>query len=156
MRLARLTICGMLFAFSTFSLADNSEAKKEAARLLNVMGAETAIEQSMNQMMDMQIQQNPTLLPFRHVIADFFEQHMSYESLKPEMVKLYAEEFTASELRELNAFYQTPVGQKTIEKMPVLFARGGQIGVQRVQANIHKLEAMIVAEAERLQLSETQ
>ncbi|WP_419835011.1 DUF2059 domain-containing protein [Endozoicomonas atrinae] len=156
MRLARLTICGMLFAFSTFSLADNSEAEKEAARLLNVMGAETAIEQSMNQMMDMQIQQNPTLLPFRHVIADFFEQHMSYESLKPEMVKLYAEEFTASELRELNAFYQTPVGQKTIEKMPVLFARGGQIGVQRVQANIHKLEAMIVAEAERLQLSETQ
>ncbi|WP_020584457.1 DUF2059 domain-containing protein [Endozoicomonas elysicola] len=155
MKLARMTVCGMLFVFSSFAFA-NSEAENEAARLLNVMGAETAIEQSMNQMMEMQVQQNPALLPFRHVIADFFEQYMSYESLKPEMVKLYAEEFTTDELRELNAFYRTPTGRKTIEKMPVLFARGGQIGIQRVEQNIHMLEAMIVAETERLQLSEPQ
>ena len=121
MRLARIMMFGTLLAFSSFSMA-NSEAEREAEKLLNVMGAERAIEQSMTQMMDLQVQQNPSLVPFKPVIADFFEEFMSYKSLKPEMIKLYAEEFTASELRELNAFYQTAVGQKTIEKMPVLFA----------------------------------
>ena len=75
---------------------------------------------------------------------------MSYESIKPELIKMYSEAFTASELKEIIAFYSTDVGQKSIQKMPALTAQGAQLGATRVQQNIGDLQAMIEAEAERL------
>jgi hypothetical protein len=76
---------------------------------------------------------------------------MSWESLKPEFLKIYANAFTATELREINKFYATDTGKKTIENMPALMAQGAQIGAVRVQENIGELQAMIKAESERLQ-----
>ena len=81
---------------------------------------------------------------------------MSYESLKPEMLKIYSEAFTADELKEINKFYATGAGKKTIEKMPTLMAQGGQIGAARVQENIGELQAMMKAEAERIEKLQSQ
>jgi len=119
--------------------------------MLNVMGMEGALEQSIEQTLNIQLQQNPTLAPFKGVMMKFFRKHMSYETLKPDMVKIYADAFTATELRELITFYSTPTGKKTLEKMPVLMAQGGQIGAKRVQDNIQELQQMIKDESERIQ-----
>jgi len=81
----------------------------------------------------------------------FFSKHMSYESLKPQIIDIYAEVFTASELKDINNFYATPTGKKTVKEMPELMVRGGQIGVQRIQDNIKELQSMIEAESERIQ-----
>lgn len=132
------------------SLAE-SAAEKEAERLLNTMGMEEALVQSMSQMLDIQLQQNPALTPYKDVMMKFFSKYMSYESLKPDMVKMYSEVFTAKELREINVFYATDAGKKTIEKMPILIAQGGQIGATRVQENIGELQSMIEAESQRIQ-----
>ena len=87
----------------------------------------------------------------------FFQKHMSWESLEFEFIYIYSQAFTAQELKELTAFYETPTGKKTIEKMPQLMAQGAQIGAARVQENMQELQAMIKEEAERLkQLSEQQ
>jgi hypothetical protein len=109
------------------------------------------MEQSMSQMLDIQLQQNPALAPYKGVMMEFLNENMSYESLKPELIKMYSEEFTSSELREINAFYLTDVGKKSIEKMPTLMMQGGQLGATRVQENIGDLQAMIQAESERIQ-----
>ena len=143
-----------LLVFSGLSFAD-SASKKEAENLLNMMGMKDALEQSIEQTLQIQIQQNPTLMPFKNVMMQFFQKHMSYESLKPDMVKIYADAFTASELKELVAFYRTSTGKKTIEKMPQLMAQGGQIGAKRVQDNIQELQQLIKEEAERLKNSQT-
>jgi hypothetical protein len=105
----------------------------------------------MSQMIDLQLQQNPTLAPFKPVMMKFFSKHMSWASLKPEFLKIYSEAFSAKELREINEFYSTDTGKKTIQLMPSLMAQGGQIGAARVQANIGELQEMIKAESERLQ-----
>ncbi len=130
----------------------DSAAEKEAEDLLEMIDMESALEQSMSQMLDLQLQQNPMLAPYRTVMLSFFKKHMSYESIKPEVLKIYAETFTASELKEINAFYATDVGQKTIEKMPTLMAQGGEIGARRVQENIGELQSMLEAETARLQM----
>jgi hypothetical protein len=83
----------------------------------------------------------------------FFNRHMRYDSVKPDLLRIYANAFTASELREINAFYATPTGRKTIELLPALMAQGGQIGVNRVTANMGELEEMIQAESQRLRKS---
>lgn len=137
-----LCVCSAAFA-------DN--ANEEAEKLFNILGMESALEQSMSQMLDIQLQQNPKLTPFKDVMMQFFQKHMSYDSLKLDMLRIYAETFSGQELKEINAFYSTEVGKKTIEKMPALMAQGAQIGAARVQENIGELQVMIQAEAARLQ-----
>ena len=137
-------------SMSSMSLADEA-SEKEAEKLLDMVGTQAVMEQSMSQMLDIQLQQNPALAPYKGVMMEFLNKNMSYESLKPDLVKMYSEEFTSSELREINAFYSTNVGKKSIEKMPKLMMQGGQLGATRVQENINDLQAMIQAESERIQ-----
>ena len=140
---------------ASISSADTA-SEKEAEKLLNIMGMDQALEQSISQMLDVQLQQNPALAPYKGVMLEFFAKHMSYESLKPAMLKMYSEAFTADELKEINSFYATDVGKKTIQKMPTLMAQGGQIGAARVQENIGELQTMIEAESERIQSLQSQ
>ena len=144
--------CSVFIGICSMAFAGN--ANQEAEKLLNVLGMETALEMSMSQMLDIQLQQNPSLTPYKNVMMTFFQKHMSYQSLKPDMLRIYAETFTAEELKEINGFYSTDVGKKTIEKMPQLMAQGAKIGATRVQENIGELQQMIQAEAARLQAAE--
>ncbi|MFK7975328.1 MAG: DUF2059 domain-containing protein [Halioglobus sp.] len=139
-----------LFSFSSLAIAD-AASEKQAEILLSKLKMKNAMEQSMTNLIDLQVQQQPALGPFRGVMQDFFSKYMSYESLKPDMVKIYAEAFTANELKEINAFYETDTGKKTLEVMPTLMGQGGQLGAQRVQSNMGELREMIEAEAQRLQ-----
>jgi hypothetical protein len=75
---------------------------------------------------------------------------MSYENLKPQMLDMYANAFTAAELKDINAFYNTQTGKKTLTIMPQLMAQGGQLGAQTVKDNIEELQQMIKAEATRI------
>lgn len=138
-----------LMVFFPFAAAE-SDAEKEAEILLNTMGMESAMDESMSQMLDVQLQQNPALAPYKSVMMAFFRKYISWNSLKPEFLKIYTETFSAAELREINAFYATDTGKKTIEKMPALMAQGGQIGAARVRDNIGELQQMIETESERL------
>jgi len=142
----------LIIALSVSSISSADAASgKEAEKLLNMIGIQAAMEQSMSQMLDIQLQQNPALAPYKGVMMEFLNENMSYESLKPDLIKIYSEEFTASELREIIAFYSYDVGKKSIEKMPTLMAQGGQLDAPRVQENIGDLEARILAESERIQ-----
>lgn len=143
-----LIFIGFMAVFSP-AFAD-SASEEEAEKLLNAVGMEEVLSQSMSQMLDIQLQQNPTLAPYKEVMLEFLNKYMSYESIKPDMIRIYSEAFTASELREINAFYATDVGKKTIATMPALMAQGSQIAVARVQANMGELQSMIQAEAERI------
>jgi len=150
MNLSKVFVLITALGVSSMSLAD-AASEKEAEKLLNMVGTQEVMEQSMSQMLDIQLQQNPALAPYKGVMMEFLNENMSYESLKPELIKMYSEEFTSSELREINAFYSTDVGKKSIEKMPTLMMQGGQLGATRVQENIGDLQAMIQAESERIQ-----
>ena len=150
MKFSKVVVLITALGVSSMSLAD-AASEKEAEKLLNMVGTQEVMEQSMSQMLDIQMQQNPALAPYKGVMMEFLNENMSYESLKPELIKMYSEEFTSSELREINAFYSTDVGKKSIEKMPTLMMQGGQLGATRVQENIGDLQAMIQAESERIQ-----
>ena len=136
---------------SSTALGDEASHRQAAANLLNFSGIKQALDKSIEQMLIIQIRQRPTLAPYKGVMLQFLEKYMSFESLKENLVVIYVEEFTENELNEIVAFYRTPTGRKTIAKLPVLAARGAQLGVSRVQQNISELEAMIDAETQRIQ-----
>jgi len=125
-------------------------AIEEAEKMVNSMDMQKVLESSIDQLLDAQIQQNPAMAPFKSVMTKFLSKHMSFESLKPDLVAIYAEAFTAQELRDINKFYQTETGRKTIKLMPELMAKGSKLGMERVQKNSAELERMIREEVERL------
>ncbi len=148
----RLCSISVAVALMVSSLAySDSATEREAEKLFGLMGMQSAFEGSISQMLDLQLQQNPALTPYKGVMLTFFSKYMSYESLKPDLVRIYVDAFTASELQQINAFYQTEAGRKAIEKMPELMAKGGELGAGRVRENAHELQAMIRAESERIQ-----
>jgi hypothetical protein len=97
-------------------------------------------------MLEMQVQQNPALVPYQAQMKAFLNKYMSWASLKDDMTKLYMAEFSESEVNELTKFYQTPLGKKTVKKMPLLMTQGAEIGQKRVQEHLPELQAAMQAD----------
>jgi hypothetical protein len=58
-----------------------------------------------------------------------------------EMVPLYAETYTLDEIRQLTAFYASPLGQKMQARMPELMSRSMQISQRVMMPRIQKAMA---------------
>ena len=149
-----ITFFVMNILLASHVLAGENAHRQAAEKLLSISGMEKVLDHSIKQMLNIQIQQKPGLVPYKEVMLKFLKKHMSYKNLKDDIVAIYMEEFTEKELQEILAFYQTPTGRKAIEKMPQLMAKGARLGVLRVQQNIGELQEMIRTETERIQKSQ--
>ncbi len=79
------------------------------------------------------------------------DQAIGWNKLKPEMVKLYTANFTESELKDLVAFYQSPLGKKVMTKMPELAQQSAQLTQSKLESAVpvvNKLLADMTAELE--------
>lgn len=116
---------------------------RAAEDLLEAMHLDTLLVESLDAVLAAQMQQQPALKQHEQAMRSFLSKHMSYASLKPDFLRIYADAFSVEELRELTTFYRTPVGEKTVRLMPQLMQQGSELGMRRVQENLHELEAMI-------------
>ena len=98
-------------------------------------------------MLQMQVQQNPASAQFQPQMKAILNKYMSWASLKDDMAAAYMSEFTEPELNDLVNFYQTPLGKKTVEKLPALMQKGATMGQKRVQEHLPELQAAIQAAA---------
>lgn len=122
-----------------------------AEELLEAMNLRATLEQSVDNMLDQQVKANPQIAPFRQIMTDFMRKYMNFDDLKPDMAKIYQEEFSESELKEITAFYRTPTGKKVAEKLPVLTQRGAAIGQRRMQEHLPELQQSIMNAARQQQ-----
>lgn len=143
----------LALVFSGSAVADDG-ARAEAERLLDVMHMDDVLDAAIDTALDAQVTANPGLAPYRAVMRGFLAKHMSYAALKPQLVDLYASEFTATELADTIAFYSTGTGQKLLEKLPSLMGKGAELGQQSIQEHLPELQALISEESARLQALE--
>jgi uncharacterized protein len=144
--LALLILLGM----ASPALADGDSSPATAEKLLDVMQMGRTLQRTMDQALDAQLRHNPALATYKNVMREFLNKYMSYESLRPDLVKIYADAFTDQELQELIAFYRTPTGQKALELTPELAVKGAELGMRRVKDHMAELKQMIEAENARL------
>ena len=148
----RFFILFILFSMVPSVYAAISASHRQAAEeLLQVTGMKTNMERMIVQMVEMQLQQKPGMDAYRDVLLQFFTKYLGYNSIKSDFIDIYTAEFNERELRELIAFYNTPVGKKTITKLPVLMQKGAQIGMSKVRTHQNELRDMLQAEAKRLE-----
>jgi hypothetical protein len=102
-------------------------------------------------MIDLQVQQNATLGPFRDVMLKWAGKFMTWGAVSGPLTDLYTQTFTESELKEMTAFYKTPTGRKTLTEMPSLMQKSAALGAELAKAHTPELEQMIRDRAEEIQ-----
>jgi len=136
---------GRLFAQQRLSSHDQA-----VMDLIKVTKVEQQMATSTEAVADAMTKGNPVLMPFRDVIVEWASKYLTWNAMLPEVAKLYKETFTESEVRELIAFYQTPVGQKVLAKLPEVTQKAFSIGSTIGQAHSDELRQMIEAKAKQL------
>ena len=104
----------LLFVMLTLTSAAVAEgsAEQEAEKLLQIINFDQLMTETVKTLLDAEIQQNPDVEPLRDVMLSFFGKYFSLSAIGPAMIELYTANFTAAELREINAFYRTKAGKK--------------------------------------------
>lgn len=71
------------------------------------------------------------------------EGAVGWETLKPDMIKLYGQHFSERELKELNAFYQSALGRKVLNTMPELTAQSAQLAQARLESVVPEVNKLL-------------
>jgi uncharacterized protein len=150
MHYLKCLLLALALCLSGSAMADEA-SRVEAAKMLDVLDMATVLDTTIDASLDAQIAANPEMAPYKGVMRAFFSKYMSYSALKPQLIDIYATEFTANELAETTAFYSTETGKKVLAKLPSLMGKGAKMGQQMVQDHIPELQAAIKKEAARIQ-----
>jgi uncharacterized protein len=138
-------LVGLLFALVVVQAQTPEQSKhyKAAEALLLTMNMEQSIDESLNQMLALQLKNNPNLQPAEATLKQFFSKYMSWQALREDYIKIYMEEFTEKELKDMMAFFKTETGRKMAAKQTTLMMRGAQLGQSKVQAHMNELQDML-------------
>jgi hypothetical protein len=96
------------------------------------------------------------------LLDDFMKQGMqlvadavSWKSMEPEYLKIYASSFTTEEIEEITAFYRTPAGQSMLAKTPAITQAGMKVAQGRMVEMQPKLKALQDEFIEKLKAAQT-
>ncbi|MDC0264351.1 DUF2059 domain-containing protein [Verrucomicrobia bacterium] len=135
-----------LLLLSIFSINANEKRNTAAVyELFTTMDMAKTYQQTIEKMLEMQVKQNPSIEPLKDTMLEFFDKYMGWKSMKEDMAKIYMNNFTDNELKQLIAFYKTPIGKKAAILVPTLASEGAAISQQRVQKNMPELQRMMQA-----------
>jgi hypothetical protein len=111
-------------------------------KLMEITGAKEIQQQLLSQIFG-NLQREYPNVPNR--FWESFAQELKPDELFDQLIPIYAKYYTNQELEQLIAFYDTPVGKKTIQILPQLSAEsadvGYRIGKQAAERAIQRLEA---------------
>jgi hypothetical protein len=120
-----------------------SSHEQAVTELFGLMDLEKTMLGGATAMIDAQIKANPGVAPFRGVLLEWSGKYLTWDSMAPQLIKVYMETFTEAETREMIAFYRTPTGKKALTQMPELFQKGAQIGAEIAKAHQAELAEMV-------------
>lgn len=118
------------------------EKRKEIEKMLRLTGTDKLVTQVVNQMIDSFKQQMPASDEFWRKFQQKFDVHQLIEQIIP----VYDKYYTIEDLKAINAFYETPAGQKVITTVPQITRECMEIGQRWGKAAAKEAEAEIEKE----------
>jgi len=117
--------------------------QKSAEELLSLMSPRETLISALMTTTEPMIAQFPESkrASVREAFMRFAASIADSPELNSKMTAIYKETFSEYELNELLRFYATPVGKKSLLKMPELFQKGAIIGQQIAQEKEPALQA---------------
>lgn len=144
--LAIAAIAGLSFAPA--KAAEESPAI-ELVRMMNLgengkAAALVSFEPAIKQMQGQGIP-DEGIVEIRAAADRFFDKTLNDPEMSAEMAKVYERNFTPAEIKELLAFYKTPLGRKTLETLPKVMAESSKAGQRLAIKNQAGFQAEIEA-----------
>jgi len=124
----------------TVAGADDASHLQEVETLFRLTQMERKINDSLDNLLTIQIQQNPDLGRHKAAVRGFLERTIGWQALRPDLTAMYLAAFTEDELKQVNAFYVTPVGQKVLTRVPELVEERNRLASKRLQEHIGELQ----------------
>ncbi len=149
----RFAVVVLLAATPVMLLAQDpptSTHEQAALELMDAMHVERSLKEAMDIMVSAQVQADPTLRPYQIEVRGFFAKYFSWDELRNDYARLYAETFSEEDLRQLTAFYRTELGQKLIGAMPEIMQKGAEMGQAKLRDHAGELREMLQRRAEEL------
>ena len=138
---------------------DAAARKTEATELLKAMNVEQTVANASKRMLTSmdgiadRMGKQPNLTPdqtadiqkFREEMHALVDQQLGWDAFKADMVQAYADDFTEAELKEMDAFYHSPAGQKLVSKQPELSEKLGKAMQQKSMVMMPTIQQKIRA-----------
>ncbi len=122
--------------------AQETEKVNNIKQLLAVTGAANLFQQIVTQMLVSMKSQYPQV---PQKAWDSFQAELKPDDLLNEVIPIYSKYYSNEEIKQIIAFYQTPVGKKTITVLPQLTQEsiviGQRYGAEAANRALKKLEA---------------
>lgn len=154
----RMLLGAVLLLNLGVALADTASHAQEAERFLKLTRADQMpaqvylqVRQAFEQRYAEQAVSGKQALLERYQLKakTALDRSLAWDKLKPEMISLYTSAFSEQELKQLIAFYQSPLGSKLLDNLPIInmeSARLTQKHVQQVAPEVNKLLTDMSAE----------
>jgi hypothetical protein len=129
-----LILSSSIFAFEKSHL----EAAKELVELFKMDKMMDTMYAAMNtNLVNSMVKEKACLESIKKPLADLMLKYnkkiINPLTFKDSIQNLYANEFSEKELREIIAFYNSPVGKKTLEKMPNLMVKASEVAQKELE-----------------------
>lgn len=100
--------------------------------------------QQFQQIMDGELtpEQGEIMEKYLGKLLNVLEEEMSWDRLKGDFIQIYMSVYTEAEIQEMIKFYQSPVGQKTVEKTPILLEQSMEITQKYMLSTLPKIQAI--------------
>lgn len=149
---ALLLIAGIANGQDTTARPIPSPAALAAAeQLLQLMNTEQVMRVAVTASFDAQVKAQPLMAPFMDVMRAWADKTMTMTEMGPRLARVYAEVFSEPELKQMIAFYQSPVGRRLAAALPELTRRGSEIGAAVAEAHSAELQELIAKRAAEIQ-----
>ncbi len=149
---SRVVLCFfILLIIPAFALAGEKEQLAEELIGLKEMGKISDqiqnqlmkdLDQSMRQF-NIPEHQKAKALEFHSRMNKVILDEVSWTKMKDDYVRLYAQVYTAQEMKDLIKFHKSPVGRMMIRKEPIIVEKSMAVSQKRLDALIPKLEEMM-------------
>ena len=144
----KLATALLLSMITTTLHAENNKARiEQVEQLFKLTQMEKQIQQSVENILQLQLRQNPNLISQKETVGQFFIKHIGWHALKNDIAEMYMNTFSEKELATINAFYISPAGQKVINVVPQLVQQRNQLAMGRLQENIGELQKILAESA---------
>lgn len=140
----------MSISIPAFAQPASKESVKELLKITKSEQFLGQMSQQINTMMHSSIEkitqgrklttkQELAVVNYTQELGKIMQEELTWAKLEPEMIKIYAEEFSQEEIDGMIKFYKTPVGQSTIDKMPIVMQKSMQVGYKQMDAITPKI-----------------
>jgi len=130
------------------ALADETSARALAAKLIDMTNGKDTMRAGfdavINNVIDnMQQHGMPQagVDELKAAVDKWYNSQIKFDDVRPKMVDAYLKDFSEDDLKQILAFYQSPVGQKALKNMPEVMREGAIVEQDYTKAKIPSLNA---------------